>query len=152
MDEYSFIFYLTLEEDLPHSFYVFDRTLRERGMTLVPIKVDQLQSLMASSEQSQIVVISSVTDSREFKLFNLKIRPLLKFIMRNNRLSFLMLSSFSKLNDNRLYASSKKYFFMKYPLNAESLAHSIENHLLQKQPSNSRWPGGRRPGLLGPAA
>ena len=152
MEEYSFIFYLTLEEELPQSFYVFDRTLKERGMILVPVKVEQLQSLMASSEQSQIVVIASVVGSREYKLFNQKIRPVLKFIMRANRLSFLMLSSFSKLNDNKHYASSRKYYFMKYPLDAQALAKSIENHLREKQPQNTRWPGGRRPALLSPAA
>src|SRR5665648_493814 len=96
-----FIFYLSLEENLPKSFYIFDRCFKELGYMLVPVKVDQLQTLMSSTEQSQIIVITSVTDVRELKMYNDKVRNLLKYILKSKRITFMHCGSFSKLNDTR---------------------------------------------------
>jgi hypothetical protein len=59
-----FIFYVTFDEHLSKSFYVYDRAFKDLGYILVPVKVDQLQSLIASTEQGQIIAITSITDSR----------------------------------------------------------------------------------------
>ena len=142
-----FIFYLTFTEDLPKTFYVFDRLLKEAGYILVPVRIDQLQTLAASTEQSQIVVISSVTDVFELKMFNLKVRGLLKYVLKSKRITFLQLASFSRLNDTKLFALYKNYFFLKYPLNARTLVHKITRYHVLKSEQNTHWPGGRRAGL-----
>ena len=142
-----FIFYLTLEENLPKTFYVFDHMLKDLGFILVPVRIDQLQTLVAATDQTQIIVIASVVDSREMKLYNDKIRGLLRYVLKSKRLTFMHLSSFTKLNDMKLYSMSKNYYFMKYPLDARLLAKKIARYHDLKSEQNTRWPGGKRAGL-----
>lgn len=141
-----FIFYLTLEENLPRTFYQFDRWFKKLGFILVPVRIDQLQKLIAFADQSQVIVVSSVTDSKEMKLYNEKVRPFLKYVLKSKRITFMHLCSFSKLNDTRQFALSKNYYFMKYPLDAKILSHKIARYHDLKSETN-RWPGGRRVGL-----
>ncbi|WPU65764.1 hypothetical protein [Peredibacter starrii] len=145
--ENPFIFYLTLEENLPKTFYVFDRTLKDLGFILVPVRIDQLQTLVAATDQTQIIVIASVIDSREMKMYNEKVRGLLKYVLKSKRLTFMHLSSYTKLNDIRQYALGKNYFFMKYPLDARLLSAKIARYYDLKSEQSSRWPGGKRAGL-----
>lgn len=146
-----FIFYLTLEDSLPTAFYIFDKHLKELGFILVPVKIDQLQSLVATSEQEQVIVLCSITDSREFKIYNEKVRGFLKFILKSKRLTFMHLSSFSKLNDQRMFAIQKNYYFIKYPLNAKQLSFKIGKYHALKKEQRTVWPGGRR-STLSPGA
>ena len=145
--EAPIIFFLVLEETLPKNFYVFDRMFKEQGSMLVPVKIDQLQTLASSTDQTQIIVISSVTDTRELKLFNERNRGLLKYVLKSKRISYFQLSSFSKMNDSRLYAMRKNYFFMRYPIDARVFADKIVRYHLLKSEQNLRWPGGKRAGI-----
>jgi hypothetical protein len=139
-----FIFYLTLDESLPKTYYIFDQYLKESGFILVPVKIDQLQSLVASSEQEQVVVLCSVSDAKEYKSYNDKIRGFLKYILKSKRLTFIHLSSFSKINDQKKFVMQKNYFFMKYPLNAKDLSLRISKYHALKKDQLTVWPGGRR--------
>lgn len=142
-----FIFYLTLEENLSKTFYVFDQTLKDLGLMLIPVRIDQLQTLVASTDQTQIIVISSVTDVREMRMYNEKVRGLLKYVLNSKRITFINLSSFSKLNDSKIYSMKKNYFFMKYPLDARLLSAKIARYHDEKTETSIRWPGGKRAGL-----
>ncbi len=142
-----FIFFLTLGESLPKSFYAFDRCLRERGFILVPVKVDQLQMLVASTDQTQLIVISSVTDSKELKFYNEKIRGLLKYILKSKRITFMHLSSFSRSSDMKSFSLSKNYFFFKLPVDVKTLSGRIARYHDMKSETKLRWPGGKRAGL-----
>ncbi len=147
-----FIFFLTIEANLPDSYYIFDRNLKELGYILVPVKVDQLQSLAASTSQEEIIVICSVLGSREYAIYNEKVRSLLKYVLKTKRITLMHLSSFSRLNDSKLYSQQKNYFFMKYPLDARILSGMISRFYKVKSEKSSRWPGGRRAGVGGMAA
>lgn len=142
-----FIFYLTLEESLPGTYYTFDRTMRDLGFILVPVRIDQLQTLVASTDQNHVIILSSVIDSRELKSFNEKVRGLLKFILKSKRITFMQLSSFSKLNDTRQFAMGKNYYFLKYPLDARVLSAKIARFHEEKTGETSKWPGGKRAGV-----
>lgn len=143
-----FIFYLTLEDHLPRTFYIFNQCLKELGFMLVPVRIDQLQTLVASTDQTQIIVISSVIDSREMKLYNEKVRGLLKYVLKSKRLTFMLLSSFGKINDFKIYHHKKNYYFMKYPLDARLLSVKIGRYYDLKAEQNIlRWPGGKRAGV-----
>lgn len=146
-----FIFYLTLEDSLPKAYYAFDKHLKEQGFILVPVKIDQLQSIISTTEQEQVIVLCSVTDSREFKIYNDKVRGFLKYILKSKRLTFMHLSSFSKLNDQRMYALQKNYYFLRYPLNARDLSFKIAKYHSLKKEQRTVWPGGRRSTLAGVA-
>lgn len=147
-----FIFFLTLEESLPKNFYIFDAIFKRLGIILVPVRVDQLQSLAASTSQEHLIVLSSVDDAREFKLFNEKVRSLLKYVLKSKRITFMQLASFSKLNDQSRYTITRNYFFFKYPLDARALAEKIVRYQKLKADETSRWPGGRRAGVNGVAS
>lgn len=142
-----FIFYLLLEEQLPRTFYVFDAIFKDLGYILVPVRIDQLQTLASSTSQNHLIVLSSVTDVREYKYFNEKVRGLLKFVLKSKRITFMQLSSFSKLNDIKKYILSKNYFFLKYPLDARILSARIARYQELKTEEKTRWPGGKRAGV-----
>ena len=142
-----FIFYLILEEKLPATYYIFDRTMRDLGFILVPVRIDQLQTLVSSTEQNQVIVLTSTTDSREFKLYNDRVRGLLKYILKSKRITFMHLSSFAKLNDSKQFAFGKNYFFLKYPLDARVLSARIALFHEEKSEKSSKWPGGTRAGV-----
>lgn len=143
-----FIFYLSLEDTLPKSFYFFHKYLNECGFVLVPVKIDQLQTLIASSGQQQVIVIASVSDAKEYKLYNDKVRGFLKYILKSKRLTFMHLSSFSKLNDQKHLSIHKNYYFIKYPLNAKEICSKISKYYILKKEQHTLWPGGRRPATL----
>jgi hypothetical protein len=142
-----FIFYLTLEETLPKNFYIFHKLFSEIDFVLVPVRIDQLQKLISCTDQSQIILISSVSDSKEYKSYNEKIRGLLKFFLKSKRLSFFHLSSFSKLNDSKVHSLHKNYFFMKFPFDARDLSRKIARYYEVKSEKTLSWPGGKRAGV-----
>lgn len=144
-----FIFYLNFTEYLPANFYVFDRVFKDLGFVLIPVKIDQLQTLVSLAEQSHVIVLSSTMDMKEYKLYNERVRGLLKFILRSKRMTYMHLSSFAKLNDTKSFALFKNYYFLKYPLDASVLAARIGRYYDFKQSQNSAWPGGKRAGLTG---
>jgi hypothetical protein len=144
-DNYTpFICYLTLDDELPKAYHAFDQHLKELGFILIPVKIDQLQTILSSTEQEQVIVLSSITDSKEYKLFNDKVRGFLKFILKSKRLTFMQLSSFSKLNDQKLFAFQKNYYFAKYPLDIKSLSGKLARYYKLKSETNLHWPGGKR--------
>ena len=139
-----FIFYLSLEDTLPSTFYTFDKHFKELDFILVPVKIDQLQILIASSDQEQVIVLCSVTNVREYRLYNEKVRKFLKFILKSKRLTFMHLSSFSKLNDMKNFVIQKNYYFIRYPLNAKELSFKISRYHALKKEQHTVWPGGKR--------
>jgi hypothetical protein len=146
-EDLPFIFYLTLDENLQDTFYYFDKSLRERGFTLVPVKVDQLQKLVSFSDQSDAVVLCSVKDMKEQRLYNELVRGLLKFVLKNKRISFIHLSSFSSLNDSRQFTMTRNYFFIKYPQDVAILSLMIARYYALRGDDSRKWPGGKRIGL-----
>lgn len=146
-----FIFFLTLDESLPGSFYVFDRLLKDAGFILVPVRVDQLQKLVASTEQNHVMVLSCVTNFKEYRQFNDKVRGILKYVLKSRRLTFLSLSSFSKLNDTRMHSLSKNYFFIKNPVDAQTLVARMTSYHEMKSEKSEIWPGGHRVSVSGAA-
>ncbi len=139
-----FIFFLCLEDALPKAYYAFDKHLKDLGFMLVPVKMDQIQSLVALSEQEQVIILCSVTDTREFKIYNEKIRGFLKFILKSKRLTFMHMSGFGKLNDQRLYLLLKNYYFLRYPLDAKSMSLKISKYHQLKTDERTVWPGGKK--------
>jgi hypothetical protein len=142
-----FIFFLNLENSLPNAFYSFDRIFKDLGFILVPVQFDQLQTLMASSDQSQVIVISSVSDTNELKAYNEKIRPRLKFLLKSRRISFIHLSSFGRIDDTKTFAMKKTYSFLKFPLDARVLSSQIARFYEERISKSTRWPGGTRSGV-----
>jgi len=146
----TLIFFLLLGENLPNSFFVFDRVLRELGLTLIPVSNDQLQILKSYSSQDNVFVICSTTGSKEFKTFNTKVRELLKFLLQSEKFIFIKMSSFCSLNDEKKFVMLKNYFFINYPVDAKKVAAWISHSIKIKSEVNNEWPGGKKanPGVL----
>lgn len=144
-----FIFFLTLSERLPVSFYALDESVKAMGFMLVPIRIDQLQLLISSTDQETITVMTSTMYSSEYKLYNEKIRGLLKFVLKSKRIAFFHLSSFSKLDDTKQFSLNRNYFFLKLPLNPSLLAKRVARYHEVRANNDSRWPGGKRAGVRG---
>lgn len=142
-----FIFFLTIEGSISKKFYFFDRVFKDLGYILVPVHIDQLQALLASTDQSQIMVLASVSDARELRLYNERVRGLLKYVLKSKRLTYMLISSFAKINDFKNFPMSKNYYFLKYPINIGELSKKIIRFHELKSNSNVDWPGGKRAGL-----
>ncbi len=139
---HPFIFFLTLEERLPEQFYIFDRLLKEQNYILVPVRVDQLQQLVSTTDQTHVMVLNCVSSFREYKLFNDKVRKILKYVLKSRRLSFVTLCSFSKLNDTRVHSMNRNYYFIKTPVDAKVIAERMINFHEMKSEKSQIWPGG----------
>ncbi len=146
-----FIFFLTLDGKLPDQYYLFDRIFKESDYILVPVRVDQLQQLVASTEQTHVMVISCISSFREYRLFNDKVRGILKYVLKSRRLSFFEFSSFSRLNDSRNYSLSKNYYFIKNPVDARLVADRMMAFHVAKSEKSQIWPGGPKSMLAGAA-
>jgi hypothetical protein len=139
-----FIFFLTLEEQLPEQFYVLDKLFKESHYILVPVRVDQLQQLVASTEQTHVMVLSCVSNFRQYKLYNDKVRKILKFVLKSRRISFFELSSFSRLNDTRAHHLTRNYFFIKNPVDARALTDRMMAFHEARSEKSDLWPGGSK--------
>ena len=141
-----FIFFLLLDEILPRTFFVFNKYLQELGFILVPVKKDQLETLKAFSDQEHLIVMTSVMDSSEFKIYNSEIRHLLKYFLKSRRVSFFLFSSFSLLDDAKNFSIIKNFFFLNYPLNAREISWRLVRYHSIKMGELIRWPGGKATG------
>jgi hypothetical protein len=146
-DSQPFIFFVTVGEKLPQTFFKLDYQLKQKGIILVPIAIDQLQVMVSSGAQNHYIAVTSVSSFAEYKIYNEKVRHLLKFVLRKANISFFNLSSFQKLNDTNLFRMTKNYFFLKYPLNTEVLGEKLVRYLELKSEKVARWPGGKRAGV-----
>ncbi|MFY7994412.1 MAG: hypothetical protein ACOVP4_14035 [Bacteriovoracaceae bacterium] len=146
-DSQPFFFFVTLGDKLPTAFFKLDAQLKKQGVILVPVAIDQLQVMVSSGAQNHYIAITSVSSFAEFKFYNEKVRHLLKFILRKSNISFFNMSSFQKLNDTNQFRMTKNFFFLKYPLNTETLGDKLVRYMELKSEKIARWPGGKRAGV-----
>ena len=142
-----FFFFVTLGDKLPAAFFQLDIHLKKHGIILVPIAIDQLQVMLSSGAQDHYIAITSVSTFSEFKIYNEKVRHLLKFVLRKPNLSFFTMSSFQKVNDTNKFRNTNNFFFLKFPLNSEVLSEKLVRFMEQKSEKIARWPGGKRAGV-----
>lgn len=147
MNDQTIIFYLTYQNELPKEYFYFSELFNQKDYILVPVRVDQLQNLAASTEQQHIIVISTVKNSQELKNYNKYARHLLKYVLKSKRITFFNLSSFNASNDSKIFFHSKNYFFIKLPVNARIFTDKLIRYYELKQTQSIAWPGGKRAGL-----
>lgn len=147
MNDQLIIFYLTYQSELTKEFFFFSEHFSKKGFILVPVKVDQLQNLAASTEQEHIIVLNTIKNSQELKNYNKYARHLLKYVLKSKRITFFNLSSFSSSNDSKVYYHLKNYFFISLPIDARIFTHKLVKYYELKQSEKIAWPGGKRAGL-----
>lgn len=150
LDERPIFFWIMLEERLDPLFYEIGAQLKEHGVELLPVKADQVSRLIALTETSHVVLLCSTRRVSDFAPFLRHVAPRLPLLLRQDRLSFFHLSSFSKLQVASKRPWKQSYFFFKYPLNLVSLCAKLRKYQQLKTTQTQKWPGGRRakvPGL-----
>ena len=146
-EKYPFVFYLSLDENLPAAYYILSQSLKVFGFMLIPVQMDQIQKLVTIAEQNQIIIVTSVVDSLSMNKYNEKVRRVLKYILKSKRISLVLLSSFSKLDDKKIFKNSGNYFFIRNPVDSGQLSSIIADCYELKSEKNTKWPGGKRAGL-----
>lgn len=147
MKDQTIIFYLTCNNELSKEYFYFNELFNQHEFILVPVKVDQLQNIAASTEQEHIMVINTIKNSQELRDFNKYARHLLKYVLKSKRISFFNLSSFGSANDSRAFFHSKNYFFINLPIDAKILTKKLIKYYQLKKSQSIAWPGGKRAGL-----
>ena len=139
----NFFFWLKLEDKLDEMYLQVSQELSRKGIQLIPVTVDQISKLAALTNLSHLTVICSTRHSKQFMTFRKSVHPILKYLLRQEKLTFFNLSSFSKLEIPQK-TTRQNYFFLKYPLNLNSICDKlIKFHEIRLENSQT-WPGGKR--------
>jgi hypothetical protein len=146
----SFVFYLCLSDVQPHSYFLLSNKLKKENIVLVPVRFEQLQKLLSATDQAEVIVISSVRNIQEAVFYQKNVRKHLKYLLKSERITLILLSSFSNLNDQKNHLVKRNYLFLKYPLDLGHICQLIARVLELKQEKSQRWPGGKRsqPGVV----
>jgi hypothetical protein len=147
--ESYFFFWIILEDKLDEMFYATSAILAEQGIKLLPIKIDQVSRLSALTNSSHVTVICSTRHAVQYNNFKKHVVPVLPMLLRQEKLTFFHFSSFNKLDVVSRFKRSN-YYFLKYPLNLESICVKLKRFHELRLNRSQAWPGGRRakvPGL-----
>jgi hypothetical protein len=148
----TFFFWIDLEGKLDELYYSTAKQFADRDIKLLPIGIDQVSRLTALSELGHVTVLCSTRNAAQFTIFNKRVAPVLGMLLRQDRLSFFHFSSFQKLDLGQKNWRQKNYFFLKYPLNLESLCDKLKRFHELREDRAKAWPGGRRAKVPGLAA
>ncbi|MBY0516765.1 MAG: hypothetical protein K2P81_07650 [Bacteriovoracaceae bacterium] len=146
----QFFFWLLIDNKLDEVFYSASSEFARLGIKLIPVKIDQVTRLAALTNMGHITVLCSTRHSLQYSLFTKHIAPVLSMLLRQDRLTLFHFSSFQKLDLGAKGLKQKNYFFLKYPLNLESLCAKLKKFHELRLDRTKAWPGGRRakvPGL-----
>ena len=146
----SFFFWLTIDEKLDELYFATAGELAKSNITLLPVKLDQVSRLAALTEDGHVMVLCSTRHAKQYTTFTKTVAPVLQMLLRQERLTFFHFSSFQKLDLGAKVYRQKNYFFLKYPLNLETLCVKMKRFHELRLNRARVWPGGRRakvPGL-----
>jgi len=139
----NFFFWLKLEDKLDEMYLMTSQELSQRGIQLIPVSIDQISKLAALTNLSHLTLICSTRHAKQFISFKKQVHPILKYLLRQERLTFFNLSSFSKLEVQQK-TSRQNYFFLKYPLNLSSICDKLIKFHDIRLTNSQTWPGGKR--------
>jgi hypothetical protein len=141
-EDLKFVFYIAMGETLPKYYYDLAHALREVDLTLVPVQLDQLLIMHQGKKRIHAVCVTS--NMREFKIFQKRIKKVLKQSIMSKLLSLYHLSSFSKLNLHNELGRMDNYHFVNLPVQDKTFAHALLKFYKVAINNVKKWPGGRR--------
>jgi hypothetical protein len=141
-EDLKLIFFLTYSDKLNRTYYEMAVHLRDEGLTLVPIQLDQL--LHFSQGKKRVHVISVVSNIKERKSFMRSLRVIKQSIL-TEKITLYHFSSFSHINLRReLPARVKNYHFVALPVSYKPMARALYKFYQHALNNDSKWMGGRR--------
>jgi hypothetical protein len=144
----KYIFYLNFDGVLPDFYYTMAEQFSHQGITLVPLKPEQLPSFINQQEMTYAICPTIKLD--HIKKFKIKLKRILKSALNNNTLTIYHLGSFDRLNLSKTNIISKNYYWLQLPIKVETLVKYLSKHYLTYKSRKLTWPGGKRSTL--PAA
>lgn len=138
-EEISWIYFLSIEEELPPSYYKLAKEFLKNGYSLVPIKLDQI-SHFYDDEEFLNLVCSVESFSAQMK-FKKSIFARLNYYIVNKKINLFHISSF------QVEKFSKKqpcYFYFQLPCPTSVLVYKIKDLCETLRKDAKVWPGGRR--------
>ena len=138
------IFYLKLRKELSDDFLLLDQHFKLHGKSLVPIGLKAfLDSIKHGQTANVLIVVKSID---EFKYFHRKIKKVLRFVMRSDRVRIYMLSSFSLVNDPSIMKGNQ-YSYFPLPVQLTQFSEEVCKDIDYNENVSLTWPGGVRPKL-----
>jgi hypothetical protein len=140
--ENRWIYFLKLSKDLPEFYLNLDQNFKRFDKSLVPITLKSLVESVKRNDEIHLVVV--IRSFREFEYFNKKVRKMLKYIVRQERVNIYMASSFSSVNDPSIMRKDF-YNYIKLPVDMNLYCESVATMIEVKNLKLKKWPGGMRP-------
>ena len=136
------IFYLKLTKNLPEDFLVLDQSFKKHNKSLVPIGLKTLLECIKKNGSVHVLIV--VRSYREFRYFDKKVKKILKYLMRTDKVHLYIASSFSGVNDPSIMKRDH-YNFVNLPVKISDFCESISQVIDMKETQVYKWPGGARP-------
>lgn len=138
------IFYLKLQKDLPKEYLVLDNHFKSRNKSLIPISIKGLLDCAKTYKSIHLLIV--IKSYKELRYFDVKVKKLLKYLMRTDKINIYVTSSFSVVNDSTVMKRDK-YNFIKLPVSVDYFCGSVSRMIDIKEARLHEWPGGAVPKL-----
>lgn len=141
-----YVYYLQLQQKSDESYFQLAASMRDVGITLVPVFCHELDHFIKNGTIPLIVLTDNIEKQRQFSRFR---KSYLDFALRSQKITLFHLNSFAKITN--LYEQERKglYHQMSLPLSVSDVAEKIVINYFSKMSKEKTWPGGRRATLNG---
>jgi hypothetical protein len=142
----SIIFFLTSNGNIPKWYIGLSESLNRKNIQCVPIKLDQLNSLVGKSEQMHVICFESSLKGK--KLYGGRVKNFFDLAIKMNKLVLYHVSSFREFDILSRYKRSQSYNYFHLPITIDMVVSKISSIYFDKSSQIEEWPGGRRGGMI----
>ncbi len=140
----NWIFYLRLKKNLPEDYLSMDQHFKAYGRSLIPIGLKAL--LEATKNKRTIHLLVIIKSYQDYRYYVRRVRKIMKYLMRTQRVHLYVASSFSLANDP-LVIKKNYYSFVKLPVRMDRFCEFVSTSIEVRESNLLHWPGGVRPRL-----
>ena len=140
-DSFGHIIFVQWTRELPEYYIRLSAIFRAWGLTLVPIRYDQLSRYHFDRQQN---IISLTPDMQTQKRKLQAMKYFLNFAIKSGHFNFYDVTSFSHSDFADSSAFLKNYQMIKLPMKYIDLAKTIAHDIDERAEEKTHWPGGRR--------
>jgi len=136
-----YVYYLQLQRDSDESYIQLAASMRNLGVTLIPVKCHDLDHYILGESIPLIVMTDTIEKQKQFQRFR---KSYLDFALRSQKVTLFHLNSFARISS--LYEQERKglYHQMMLPIRTSDVAEKIITFYFKQISNEKVWPGGRR--------
>jgi hypothetical protein len=139
-----YFLYLMINNELDEIFYFLSGELNNRGVSLLPIKIEQLSSFSSLQDNSPILLICSIRNLKDVHFFEKHLQKNLTLLLKQQKFTLIQLSSFEKVRIIQPPMQKKNSFFVKYPMSLALICDKMVEFHSYRLNEVHRWPGTRK--------